>query len=106
LFSKIFKGFRVLTGGTTKDALIGWYARCLKGVGESLNAVTAVLEIAIGGSRFFACEACGMVYASRELAEACEEWCTSHGSCNLEITRHAVGKVRRPGLRLRSSRRA
>jgi len=23
LFSKTFKGFRVLTGGTTKDALIG-----------------------------------------------------------------------------------
>jgi hypothetical protein len=81
-------------------------ARCLKGVGEPFNAATAVLEIAIGGSMFFACEACGMVYASRELAEACGEWCTSHGSCNLEITRHAVGRVRRPGLRMRSSRRA
>jgi hypothetical protein len=83
LFSKIFKGFRMLTGGTTKDALIGWYVRCLKGVGESLNAVTAVLEIAIGGSMFFVCEACDMVYSSRELAEACEEWCASHGSVTL-----------------------
>jgi len=45
--------------------------------------VTAVLEIAIGGSMFFACEACGMVYSSRELAEACEEWYTSHGSVTL-----------------------
>ena len=34
----------------------------------------------------YVCEACGYRYATRELAQRCEAWCTEHHSCNLEIT--------------------
>lgn len=34
----------------------------------------------------YVCEACAYRYATRELAGQCEEWCTEHHSCNLEIT--------------------
>jgi hypothetical protein len=41
-----------------------------------------------------------MVYSSKDLAKECEAWCNSHGSCNLDITKNAVGKIRRAGLRI------
>jgi len=59
-----------------------------------------MLEVVIGDSRFFACEACGMVYSSKDLAKECEAWCNSHGSCNLDITKNAIGTIRRAGLRI------
>jgi hypothetical protein len=39
----------------------------------------------------FVCEACGFLYSERNLARKCEEWCKTHHSCNMEITRHSVG---------------
>ncbi len=41
-------------------------------------------------SGLFQCEKCGFKYASRELAKKCEEFCTKHRACSLEITKHAV----------------
>lgn len=38
----------------------------------------------------YQCGECGMQYAEKEWAEKCEAWCKEHGSCNLEITSHAV----------------
>jgi len=38
----------------------------------------------------FQCEACDLKYASREVGEKCEAWCTEHKSCNLDIIKSAV----------------
>jgi glycosyltransferase involved in cell wall biosynthesis len=40
----------------------------------------------------FTCKQCGFIYKQKEWAIKCEQWCTKHNSCNLEITRHATGK--------------
>lgn len=39
---------------------------------------------------YFICESCGFKYEEREWAEKCQDWCSEHKSCSLEITRHAV----------------
>lgn len=31
-----------------------------------------------------------MRYAERDWAEQCEAWCRAHGTCNVEIIRHAI----------------
>lgn len=59
------------------------------------------LEVVLGSSRYYACEVCGMIYADSDTARSCESWCSAHGSCNMEITKRAIGKIRRAGLRLR-----
>ena len=38
----------------------------------------------------FICEACGLGYKTKDLAQKCEEWCRKTGSCNVEITNKAV----------------
>ena len=38
----------------------------------------------------FVCEECGLGYADRGTAEACEAYCRSHQSCSIEITAKAV----------------
>jgi len=38
----------------------------------------------------YICEACGLAYKEKELAEKCKQWCEQHQSCNLEITQHKV----------------
>lgn len=60
-----------------------------------------VLEVRILDSKYYACEECGMIYGDLGTASRCEEWCSSHGSCNVNITREAVGSIRRVGLRMR-----
>jgi len=42
------------------------------------------------GKRVFICEACGFAYATVPMAEKCEEYCISHRSCSLDITKHAL----------------
>jgi hypothetical protein len=36
------------------------------------------------------CEACNMVYESKELAQKCEDFCNKYHSCSLEITKNAI----------------
>jgi rubrerythrin len=38
------------------------------------------------------CPVCGYGYADRETAEECREYCSTHASCSLEITKRAVRK--------------
>ncbi|MFQ6085953.1 MAG: hypothetical protein ACE5OY_06800 [Candidatus Bathyarchaeia archaeon] len=38
------------------------------------------------------CEECGFGYADRDTAMKCEEWCSTHKSCSIEITRRALYK--------------
>lgn len=43
-----------------------------------------------GKSIFFSCDECGLTYETKELARKCEQWCSEHNSCNIEITSHAI----------------
>jgi rubrerythrin len=38
----------------------------------------------------YKCEVCGFVYKEKEWAEKCAKWCKEHGSCSMEITKHAI----------------
>jgi hypothetical protein len=38
------------------------------------------------------CNVCGYGYASKVVAKECEEYCTSHSSCSLQITAKAIHK--------------
>jgi len=50
--------------------------------------VTAVHK---GTETFYKCDACGLVYREKEIAEKCQNWCETHeGSCNLEYIQHSV----------------
>jgi hypothetical protein len=40
----------------------------------------------------YLCEECGLLYLKKVWAERCEDWCSVHKSCSLEITKHAVDK--------------
>ena len=40
------------------------------------------------------CEECGLGYANEETARECEEFCTTHNACSLQITRAAVYRPR------------
>ncbi|MEB3773885.1 MAG: hypothetical protein GSR86_03020 [Desulfurococcales archaeon] len=54
----------------------------------------------VKGSRYYACGECGLIYEDRALAEACEEWCREHRTCNRDIASRSIGYIRSPGLRL------
>lgn len=43
----------------------------------------------------FQCRICGLHYTEKALADRCQEWCSKHDSCNLEIARHSI-EARKP----------
>ncbi len=49
-----------------------------------------VREIRRNEERFYVCEACGFAYKKKSWAEKCQNYCTIHNACSLEITRHGV----------------
>ncbi len=42
------------------------------------------------GRRLYLCEECGFGYDDHTLAAACEQYCSTHQSCSMEITRRAA----------------
>ena len=40
--------------------------------------------------KLYQCKECKLYYKDKNLAKECEEYCKSHKSCSLEITKHAV----------------
>ncbi|MBI5700180.1 hypothetical protein HZC35_07765 [Candidatus Saganbacteria bacterium] len=52
-----------------------------------------VKEIEIEGKIYYECGVCSLDYAEREWAEKCDQWCSAHQSCNLEVIGHAVGAM-------------
>ncbi|HLC78238.1 MAG TPA: hypothetical protein VJH92_03880 [Candidatus Nanoarchaeia archaeon] len=51
---------------------------------------------------YYRCNECLLYYKDKKTAEKCEVWCKSHKSCNLEITKHAIGSKqveRRPAIK-------
>ncbi len=59
-----------------------------------------MLVITINKEKYYACEKCGAIYDSKQLAKTCEFYCTSK-ACNTEITAKAVGWIRKPLERLK-----
>ncbi len=49
-----------------------------------------VKESTRDGRKVFFCEECGFGYADRKTASKCEEWCSTRGTCSMEITKHAI----------------
>lgn len=49
-----------------------------------------VKEVKKGGRTFYTCEVCGLAYDEKIWAERCEDYCSKHNACSLEITSHAV----------------
>ncbi|MFB0543279.1 MAG: hypothetical protein ACETVR_00710 [Candidatus Bathyarchaeia archaeon] len=42
------------------------------------------------GQRLYVCEVCGFMYKEKFWAEKCQDHCTKHRACSLEIISHAV----------------
>lgn len=49
-----------------------------------------VKEADLFGKKVYVCEACGFKYNESELASKCEDFCKTHNSCSMEITKHAI----------------
>ncbi|NHV97574.1 MAG: hypothetical protein HA494_07315 [Thaumarchaeota archaeon] len=49
-----------------------------------------VRSIIKGHQILYECEECHLLYREKTWAERCEEFCTKHHACSLEITKHAV----------------
>ncbi len=49
-----------------------------------------VKEIVKNNKKYYSCNLCKLVYKNIDIAKKCEEWCSIHGACSLEITKHAV----------------
>lgn len=49
-----------------------------------------VKEIEAKGKKLFKCGECGYLYEDRQTAEECENFCSKHNACSLEITKKAV----------------
>ncbi len=47
-------------------------------------------------TNIFECKYCRMQYVDKNWADQCEEWCSDHKSCNLDITLHNI-EVNRTG---------
>ena len=51
------------------------------------------------GAKYYACSRCRLIYPDKQLAAKCEESC-SKGTCDLEVVKHAVGRIYEPGARI------
>ncbi len=40
----------------------------------------------------YKCKVCKLEYSNQETAKACQEWCSTHNSCNYQIAKLAVNK--------------
>jgi len=37
----------------------------------------------------YQCEECKLLYEDNSWAKKCEDWCKTHGTCNIEIIEHS-----------------
>jgi hypothetical protein len=51
-----------------------------------------VKEIFRDGKKIFICEKCGLGYENESIANKCEEYCSKHKGCSLEIIKEAIYK--------------
>jgi len=57
-----------------------------------------VSEIERRGRKIYLCELCGFGYADQSTASECQEWCSTHESCSLEITKKAIYRPSGPHI--------
>ncbi len=38
----------------------------------------------------YKCEICGFHYNDEATAKKCHDWCSTHQSCSMEITKHSI----------------
>ena len=50
-----------------------------------------VKEVKQNSERLYTCEVCMFAYKDKKTASDCQDFCTTHNSCSMEITKHAVG---------------
>ncbi|MEK6950150.1 MAG: hypothetical protein AABX13_00300 [Nanoarchaeota archaeon] len=48
----------------------------------------------IKSKNYYFCDDCGFAYLERKWADKCQNWCQKFHACNIEITKHAVEKIR------------
>ena len=60
-------------------------------IGLSYMVVTSAGEGAPDNA--YECRECGLLYGEKEWARKCEEWCSRHKSCNIDIMKHAIKKA-------------
>lgn len=46
--------------------------------------------MSINGAEIFQCKICRFGYKNKDTAQKCQDWCETHKSCNLRITKNAV----------------
>ena len=49
-----------------------------------------IIEIKNKEKTYHMCEVCGFSYKEKICAEKCEDYCTKHNACSIEITSHAI----------------
>jgi len=49
-----------------------------------------VLEVKKKGKKYFICSVCGFVYKNKKYAEECQDFCSTHASCSMELQKKAV----------------
>jgi len=49
-----------------------------------------VTRVKLDEKIIYVCEICGLGYEDEETAKACQEYCSTHDACSLEITSKAV----------------
>ncbi len=49
-----------------------------------------VREIEHEGRAVFVCKVCGFGYADASTASQCQDWCSKHSGCSVEIARKAI----------------
>ncbi len=56
------------------------------------EVLVLVKQLTVEDRTVYQCELCDMGYSDLETAERCEEYCSTHEACSLDITRHAIHK--------------
>jgi len=49
-----------------------------------------VKEIVRDEKKYYFCEECGLAYRDKAMAEKCQDYCSKHHACSIDITKHAV----------------
>ena len=57
-------------------------------------------EIEQNDKEYFVCSVCKFAYDKKETAQQCEDWCTAHGACSLEITKNGIGILKNKSIEL------
>ncbi len=49
-----------------------------------------VKKTLVDDASIYKCGICGFGYKDKDMAQKCQNWCSVHKSCNLQITKNAI----------------